>query len=110
MGGMAPQLGRLFRTTRPVLVGTASATGFMEMAVRNGVARRALSLVNGAFSARFADMVGAAGKECIRLEVPLGSAVEPAMLRDALRRTPVDAVTLVHSETSTGVLQDQQSI
>src|SRR3989454_6998031 len=28
------------------------------------------------------------------------------MLRDALRRTPVDAVTLVHSETSTGVLQD----
>src|SRR5437899_4358636 len=28
------------------------------------------------------------------------------MLRDALRRTPVDAVTVVHSETSTGVLQD----
>lgn len=110
MGGMAPQLGRLFRTSRPVLVGTASATGFMEMAVRNGVARRALSLVNGAFSARFADMVGAAGKECIRLEVPLGSAVEPGMLRDALRRTPVDAVTVVHSETSTGVLQDIEAL
>ena len=106
MGGMAAPLGRLFRTSRPVLVGTASATGFMEMAVRNGVARRALSLVNGAFSERFADMVGASGKECIRLEVPLGSAVEPDLLRDALRRTPVDAVTLVHSETSTGVLQD----
>jgi len=110
LGGMAPQLGRLFRTSHPVLVGTASATGFMEMAARNGVARRALSVVNGAFSARFADMVGAAGKECIRLEVPLGSAVEPAMLRDALRRTPVDAVTLVHSETSTGVLQDVEAL
>jgi aspartate aminotransferase-like enzyme len=110
MGGMAPQLGRLFRTSRPVLVGTASATGFMEMAVRNGVARRALSLVNGAFSTRFADMVGAAGKECIRLEVPLGSTVEPAMLRDALRRTPVDAVTVVHSETSTGALQDIEAL
>lgn len=106
MGGMAEPLGRLFRASRPVLVGTASATGFMEMAVRNGVTRRALSLVNGAFSERFADLVGAAGKECIRLEVPLGSAVEPDLLRDALRRTPVDAVTLVHSETSTGVLQD----
>src|SRR5205807_5629562 len=32
--------------------------------------------------------------------------VEPDMLRDSLKRTPVDAVTLVHSETSTGVLQD----
>jgi aspartate aminotransferase-like enzyme len=110
LSGMAPQLGKLFRTTRPVMVGTASATGFMEMAVRNGVARRALSLVNGAFIDRFAAMVGAAGKECIRLEVPLGSAVEPALLRDALRRTPVDAVTLVHSETSTGVLQDVEAL
>jgi len=104
--GVAPKLGALARTSRPVLIGTNSATGFMEMAVRNGVRRRALSLVNGAFSERFAGIVNASGKECIRLDVPLGSAVEPDMLRDALRRTPVDAVTCVHSETSTGVLQD----
>src|SRR3989441_3697313 len=96
----------LCRTSRTVLVGTTSATGFMELAVRNGVRQRALSLVNGAFSERFAKLVRACGKECIRLDVPLGCAVEPDMLRDALRRTPVDAVTLVHSETSTGVLQD----
>jgi len=104
--GMAPKLGAICRTARPVLIGTASATGFMEMAVRNGVRRRALSLVNGAFSERFAGIVAATGKECIRLDVPLGGAIEPDMLRDALRRTPVDAVTCVHSETSTGVLQD----
>jgi len=104
--GIAPALGRVFRTSAPVLVGTASATGFMELAVRNGVRRRALSLVNGAFSDRFARLVGACGKESIRLDVRLGCAIEPDVLRDALRRTPVDAVTLVHSETSTGVLQD----
>ena len=91
--GIAPKLSALARTNRPVLIGTNSATGFMEMAVRNGVRRRALSLVNGAFSERFAGIVSATGKECIRLDVPLGSAVEPDMLRDALRRTPVDAVT-----------------
>jgi len=103
-------LARLFRTSRSVLVGTASATGFMEMAVRNGVRHRALSVVNGSFSERFANLVRACGKECVRLDVPLGCAVEPDMLRDALRRTPVDAVTLVHSETSTGVLQDVEAL
>jgi len=103
---MAPQLQALARTTRTVLIGSNSATGFMEMAVRNGVRRRALSIVNGAFSERFAHLVTAVGKECVRLEVPLGEAVEPDQLRAALKRTPVDAVTVVHSETSTGVLQD----
>ncbi|HEX4601379.1 MAG TPA: aminotransferase class V-fold PLP-dependent enzyme [Gemmatimonadales bacterium] len=106
LAGMEAPLARLFRTSRPVLVGTTSATGFMELAVRNGVRRRALSLVNGSFSERFAKLVRTCGKECIPLEVPLGSAVEPDRLRDTLRRTPVDAVTLVHSESSTGVLQD----
>jgi predicted phosphoserine aminotransferase len=106
LAGLDVPLGRLFRTSHPVVVGTTSATGFMEMAVRNGVRHRALSLVNGSFSERFANLVRACGKECIRLDVPLGCAVEPDMLRDALRRTPVDAVTVVHSETSTGVLQD----
>ncbi|HTR19407.1 MAG TPA: alanine--glyoxylate aminotransferase family protein [Gemmatimonadales bacterium] len=103
---MAPKLQALCRTSRTVLVGTSSGTGFMEMAVRNGVRRRALSIVNGAFSDRFAKLVTAAGKECVRLEVPLGTAVEPDQLRAALKKEQVDAVTLVHSETSTGVLQD----
>src|SRR5207249_4598416 len=47
LAGMEAPLARLFRTSRPVLVGTTSATGFMEMAVRNGVRHRALSLVTG---------------------------------------------------------------
>src|SRR5256885_13138699 len=98
LAGIEAPLARLCRTSRPVLVGTTSATGFMAMAARNGVRRRALSLVNGAFSERFANLVRACGKERVRLGVPLGCAVEPDMLRDTLRRTPVDAVTLVHSE------------
>jgi len=108
--GMAPRLQALCRTARPVLVGTCSATGFMEMAVRNGVRRRALAIVNGSFSERFAVLLATVGKEVVRLDVPLGAAVEPDMVRDALRRTPVDAVTIVHSETSTGVLQDVEGI
>jgi aspartate aminotransferase-like enzyme len=82
----------------------------MELAVRNGVRHRALSIVNGSFSERFANIVMACGKDCVRLDVPLGQAVEPDLLRDTLRRTPVDAVTVVHSETSTGVLQDLEAL
>jgi aspartate aminotransferase-like enzyme len=101
---MEPPLQRLCRTKRRVLVGTCSATGFMEMAVRCGVKHRALSLVGGAFGERFAAIVAATGRDVVRLHVPLGQTVEPDMLRDALKRTDVEAVTLVHSETSTGAL------
>jgi predicted phosphoserine aminotransferase len=102
----APRLQQLARTARTVMVGTSSATGFMEMAVRSGIRKRALSIVNGSFSERFAELVASCDKECVRLEVPLGGFVEPDQLRDALKKNPVDAVTLAHSETSTGVLQD----
>lgn len=103
----APRLQKLARTSRTVMVGTTSATGFMEMAVRSGIRKKALSIVNGSFSERFAELVSACDKECVRLEVPLGGFVEPDQLRDALKKNPgVDAVTLAHSETSTGVLQD----
>lgn len=101
---IAEPLKQLFRTQRRVLVGTCSATGFMELAVRSGVRHRALSLVGGSFGERFAAIVAATGREVIRLNVPPGGTVEPDMLRDALRRSEVDAVTLVHSETSTGAL------
>jgi len=104
LAGLASPLRDLFRTTRPVLLGACSATGFMELAVRNGVQRRCLSLVGGAFGERFAHIAVASGKDVIRLEVPAGGTIEPDLLRDSLKRTPVDAVTLVHSETSTGAL------
>ena len=97
-------LSRFFHTTRRVLIGTCAATGFMEMAARCGIRQRVLALVSGSFGARFAAIAEACGHEVARLEVPLGETVEPDMLRDALRRTDVDAVSLVHSETSTGAL------
>ncbi|HUF13765.1 MAG TPA: alanine--glyoxylate aminotransferase family protein [Longimicrobiales bacterium] len=94
----------LFRTEWPVLVSTSSATGFMEAAVRNGVERRALALVNGAFSERFAAMVRESGLEVETLDVGWGGVHEPSRVAEALARGAFDAVVVVHSETSTGVL------
>src|SRR2546423_8196827 len=84
LAGIEAPLARLCRTSRPVLVGTTSATGFMEMAVRNGVRRRALSLVNGSFSERFAKLGGASGKEGIPPDLPPGCPLQG----DILRHTP----------------------
>jgi aspartate aminotransferase-like enzyme len=102
--GLEEPLQRMWRTARRPYIGTCSATGFMEMAVRSAVRQRALSLVGGAFGERFAGIVAATGREVVRVDVQPGATVEADMLRDALRRSDVDAVTIVHSETSTGAL------
>jgi aspartate aminotransferase-like enzyme len=99
-----PGLRAIFRTERPVYIAASSATGFMEGAVRNGARRRVLSLVNGAFSERFHRIALATGIEADALEVEWGGVHTPEMLADALRKKDYDAVTVVHSETSTGVL------
>ncbi len=102
--GIQPGLREVFGTARPVLISTSSATGLMEAAVRNGARARVLSLVNGAFSERFARIARACGFEVDALEVPWGGVNDPDALRDRLRRRRYDAVTMVHSETSTGAL------
>jgi aspartate aminotransferase-like enzyme len=99
-----PVLRALFGTTRPVYTASSSATGMMEGSVRNGVRRRALCLVNGAFSARYRDLVTACGRQAETYEVPPGRAHEPEEVERRLRAGGFDAVTVVHSETSTGVL------
>jgi len=101
---MMPGLQRLFRTARPVYLSASSATGLMEAAIRNCGGRRVLSLVNGAFSERFYRIALANGCEAHALEVPLGQVHTPEMVAQALRAQAYDAVTAVHSETSTGAL------
>ena len=104
MSRIQPGLKYVFKTDRPVYVAASSATGFMEGAVRNGVRRRVLCLVNGAFSERFYKIAASTGLEADPLEVEWGDVNTPHALRKALRRGIYDAVTVVHSETSTGVL------
>ncbi len=88
-----------------VAVHTASATGLMEAALR-GVGPRVLSLVNGAFSKRFAEIAALVAKQVTQLEAPLGRAVPMNELARALREQgPFDALTVVSNETSTGVRQ-----
>jgi aspartate aminotransferase-like enzyme len=105
-GRMQESLKVIFGTSRPVYVSSSSATGLMEAAVRCSPAGPVLSIVNGAFSARFANIARACGRETDVLEVPWGDTVEMTQLEDRLKMRDYAAVTVAHSETSTGALTD----
>lgn len=104
MASIAPGLQELFRTKNPVFTATSSATGLMEGGVRNTLRSRGLCLINGAFSERFHKAAVNSGLAVDKLEVPLGQHHTPEMLADALKTGSYDVVTMVHSETSSGVL------
>ena len=93
LAGIAGPMQSAFRTRNPVYIAAASATGFMEAAVRNGVRRKVLCLVNGAFSKRFANIAAACGKEVVKAEVPLGQAFEADQVKGLLESSGADAVT-----------------
>lgn len=99
-----PVLRAIFRTSRPVYVSSSSATGLMEGSIRNGVRRKALGLVHGAFSKRYRDLIADCGREVETYEVAAGEHHDPDQVFERLRAGGIDAVTVVHSETSTGVL------
>jgi predicted phosphoserine aminotransferase len=101
---LAPRLQEVFRTRGDVMVATGSATLIMESAVVSTVQGKVLNLTCGAFSERWHAISKAVGKEADRIEVPWGQAIDPDLVRQALRRARYEAVTTVHSETSTGVL------
>lgn len=99
-----------FATERPVFLVPASATALMEMAIRAAPPGRILSLVNGAFSARFADIGRACGRDVDVEEVRLGRTHDRTDVERALSRASYAAVTVVHCETSTGVLSDVRGV
>lgn len=100
----------LFVTDRPVFVSTSSATGLMEAGVRNAARERVLSLTNGAFSERFAEIAVACGFDVDTYAVAWGQAHDPDRVKALLADGAYDTVTVVQSETSTGVLNDVAAI
>ncbi len=101
------QLQELFYTNQRVYIVAASGTGMHEAAIRNAVSGRVLNFVNGAFGQRWHQVSSGCGKDAIRSDVEWNDAVKPAhvaaALTVALADGPVDAITVVHNETSTGV-------
>src|SRR3954469_9383450 len=101
------RLGRVFRAGDGAFSFAVSGTGTsgMETAVANLTrpGTRAVAVVNGYFGDRLAQMLRRYGAEVTRVEAEWGRACDPAQLETALA-SGADLVTMVHAETSTGVL------
>ena len=104
------------RTQGDVLVLTASGSGGMEAAVANTLSSgdKALVFVNGSFGERFFAICKAYGVDARRIDVPLGRAVEPELVREELAKEKgkdsAKAVLIQHNETSVGVLNPLKEI
>lgn len=100
----------VFLTDRPVFVSASSGTGMMEAAIRALPGGPILSLVNGAFSERFAHIAESCGREVDRYEEPWGAVHSLERLEEFLSRKSYRGITVVHSETSTGALNNVRGI
>ncbi|HZE57849.1 MAG TPA: alanine--glyoxylate aminotransferase family protein [Chthoniobacterales bacterium] len=99
-----PRLQTLFGTKQPVFLSTSSAWGVMEAAIRNLVSRRVLNCMCGAFSDKWLDVSRRCGKQAEPFQVDWSKHIDPAALDEKLATGDFDAVTLIHNETSTGVM------
>jgi len=103
---LQPGLQEIFGTARPVFISTSSAWGVMEGALRNLARKKVLCLCCGAFSDKWLDVAKKCGFEAEAVQVEWGQAINPEVVRAKLAEGGFDTVTFIHSETSTGVLND----
>jgi hypothetical protein len=82
----------------------------MEGALRNLVQKKVLCLCCGAFSDKWINVAERNGYEADKLQVEWGEAIDPGAVRAKLAEGGFDTVTFVHSETSTGVLNDLDGV
>src|SRR5512141_119304 len=102
--GVKEKLKKVLFTEGRVFLATSSAFGVMEGAVRNLVAKRCANFCNGAFSDKWHEVTRRCGKEADAFKVEWGQPITPELVDRALATGQYDAMTLIHNETSTGVM------
>ena len=109
------QLQWLHQTSGDVLVITGSGTAAMEAGMINTLSRgdRVLCGDNGKFGERWVKVARAYGLDVEVIKADWGQPLDPEAFRRALEADTakqIRAVILTHSETSTGVINDLQTI
>jgi aspartate aminotransferase-like enzyme len=111
-GRVLGRLRKVFRTENDVLVCTSSGTGAFESAVVNLLSpgEPVIAVSAGNFGERWAKMAAAYGCDVQQLAYEWAQVPQPEDLERRLAETGAKVVFLVHSETSTGVVCDLESL
>jgi serine---pyruvate transaminase len=106
------RLQEVCRTQNDVLLFTGSGSAAFESAIVNLLSpgERVLVVTAGAFGDRWCSLAAAYGADVQELRYAWGETPQPEDVRARLDETGADAVVVVHSETSTGVVADIQAL
>jgi aspartate aminotransferase-like enzyme len=107
---VTPKLQQLLYTEQRVYLFASSSTGVMEGAIRQTGSKQVLNTVCGAFSKRWHQITVENGVPCEKIEVPMGQAITPELVDEALSGGDFGAITVVMNETSTGLMNPVQDI
>ncbi|AFY73023.1 serine-pyruvate aminotransferase/archaeal aspartate aminotransferase [Synechococcus sp. PCC 7502] len=115
MADVTAKLKWLHQTENDVLILTASGTGAMEAGIINFLSKgdRVLVGENGKFGERWGEVCDAFGIKTERVKAEWGQPLDPEAFRvilEADTEKSIKAVIITHSETSTGVLNDLETI
>lgn len=115
MAELTENLKWLHQTQNDVLMLTVSGTGAMEAGIINFLSPgdRVLVGCNGKFGDRWAQMSAAFGLDVVKVEADWGKPLDPEQFREKLEadtQKQIKAVIVTHSETSTGVINDLETI
>jgi aspartate aminotransferase-like enzyme len=115
MAEVTANLKWLHQTQNDVLILTASGTGVMEAGIINFLSPgdRVLVGSNGKFGERWAEVTDAYGLKTERITAEWGKPLDPEQFRVALEadtEKQIKAIVITHSETSTGVINDLETI
>ena len=113
LDAIGEHLRMVFRTGNALThASPGTGTSGMEVCIVNLLepGDRALVCVHGYFGDRLRQMVERQGADITLIEGEWGKPTDPARVEEALRSGPFKLMTLVHAETSTGVLQPMDDI
>lgn len=97
-------LQKVLFTEGKVFLATSSAFGVMEGAIRNLVGGRCANFCNGAFSDKWHDVTRRCGKQADAIRFDWGKPVTPEVVEQTLATGRYDSMTMIHNESSTGVM------
>ncbi len=112
MKGVMEDLKWAYETKNEIFVYPCSGTGGMEVAVVNTLSPgdKVIVLNIGNFGSRFAKICKAYGADVNDVKFERGKPADPKVLEAELKKGPVKAVLFQQNETSTGVLNDVETL